>query len=222
MAKILLVEDDQALGATLSERLLREGYDVDLFRGEKEAEAALNNRGPYCLGIIDIGLSDGSGLSLARTLKLTTNIPFMFLTAMNSADSRLEAFEIGAEEYVPKPFHLREFLLRVKRVLDKHHVIGELRVADLTLDLTSKTIKFRDGRVEQPNQREFSLLKLLIENAPRVVAREEIRRLVWPEESAENSRTIDNTIVKIRCLLGEENRESIRSIRGIGYQWTRQ
>lgn len=218
MAKILLVEDDRSLGETLCERLVGEGYEVVLCRSEHEAEAALK-KGEFRLAILDIGLPDGSGLSVARTIKLTTSIPFMFLTAMNSADSRLEAFEIGAEEYVPKPFHLREFLLRVNKVLDKHKIAGEVGTRGFKLDLAAQTIKFKDGREERPNLKEFALLKLLVSSAPKVVTREEIRAVVWPDESGENSRTLDNTIVRIRGLLGEDHRDSIKSIRGVGYQW---
>jgi two-component system phosphate regulon response regulator PhoB len=218
MAKILLVEDDKSLGETLCERLVAEGYDVVLCKSEKEAEKALK-LGGFRLAILDIGLPDGSGLSVARTIKLTSSIPFMFLTAMNSADSRLEAFEIGADEYVPKPFHLREFLLRVNKVLEKYKISGELATANVKLDIAAQTINFADGRQERPNPREFNLLRLLISNAPRIVTRDEIRATVWPDESVENSRTIDNTVVKIRNLLGEKYRDSIKSIRGVGYQW---
>lgn len=218
MARILLVEDDPSLGETLCERLVAEGYEVVLCKSESDAEHAIKNS-EFRLAILDIGLPDGSGLSVARTLKLRTTIPFMFLTAMNSADSRLEAFEIGADEYVPKPFHLREFLLRVNKVLEKYKISGEVRSSEITLDLAAQTIKFKDGREEHPNPREFNLLKLLISNAPRTVTREEIRAAVWPDESVENSRTIDNTVVKIRSMLGEKHRDSLKSVRGIGYQW---
>lgn len=218
MAKILLVEDDESLGLTLFERLEKEGYQVVLCRGEREFELALPKH-DFKLAILDIGLPDGSGISIARTLKLTTSIPFMFLTAMNSADSRLEAFEIGAEEYVPKPFHLKEFLLRVRKVLDSHKIAGEIVSDSFTLNLTSGEVIFNDGQRVIPSKREFSLLCLLLKSSPKIVTREEIRFAVWPDEAVANTRTIDNTIVKIRDFLGEAHRESIRSVRGVGYQW---
>src|SRR6266513_4042731 len=121
MKRLLLVEDDRSLGATLHERLLREKYDVAWVETRQRSLRKLEE-GNWDLVILDIGLPDGSGFELGRHIKLQTTIPIMFMTALSSAEHRLEGFEIGAEEFIPKPFHLRELLLRVEHVLERHPV----------------------------------------------------------------------------------------------------
>src|SRR5215472_15772146 len=112
MKRLLLVEDDRSLGATLHERLLREKYEVAWVETKQSALGKLNE-GLWDLVILDIGLPDGSGFELARHIKSNATMPIMFMTALSTAEHRLEGFEIGAEEFIPKPFHLRELLLRV-------------------------------------------------------------------------------------------------------------
>jgi DNA-binding response OmpR family regulator len=121
MKRLLLVEDDRSLGATLHERLLREKYEVAWVETKQRALKKLSE-GLWDLVILDIGLPDGSGFELARQIKGSYSLPVMFMTALSSAEHRLEGFEIGAEEFIPKPFHLQELLLRVKHVLDSHPV----------------------------------------------------------------------------------------------------
>src|SRR5437762_10358972 len=113
MKRLLLVEDDRSLGATLAERLEREKYEVYWAQTQQRALKKLSE-GLWDLVILDIGLPDGSGFELARHIKESTSLPIMFMTALSTAEHRLEGFEIGAEEFLPKPFHLRELLLRVR------------------------------------------------------------------------------------------------------------
>src|SRR5689334_221910 len=115
MKHLLLVEDDSSLGATLQERLEKEGYSVDWATTQNEAISFLKSRAPD-LVILDVGLPDGSGFDLAKKIKSESLVPFIFVTAMTNAEYRLEGYEIGAEEYIPKPFHLKELLIRVKHV----------------------------------------------------------------------------------------------------------
>jgi two-component system alkaline phosphatase synthesis response regulator PhoP len=117
--KILIVEDDETLGETLKERLEKEGYEilwaVNLFQAKK----SLLEFEPDLL-LIDLRLPDGSGFSLASELKKNTHPPlFLFITAQAGAPERLKGFELGAEEFIPKPFHMKELILRLKRVLEK-------------------------------------------------------------------------------------------------------
>jgi DNA-binding response OmpR family regulator len=126
MSRVLLVEDDQSLGRILTERLEKERLDVSWVQNIAGAEAALE-QGGWDLAILDVKLPDGSGFGLARRIKRTTLVPLMFMTAMNSAENRLEGFEIGADEYLPKPFHLKEFILRVRHVLATERVPEVLR-----------------------------------------------------------------------------------------------
>lgn len=219
MRQLLLVEDDRSLGATLYERLVREGYGVRWVETLSAALVALPESW-WDLIILDVGLPDGSGFDLARLIKQQTTFPLMFITAWGSAEKRLEGFEIGAEEFIPKPFHLRELLLRVKHVLDNHAVHQRLVCNGRTIEFDTRTIVQADGRRDYLAQREFQLLQLLITAAPRVVSRDEILDALWGEDKFPNTRTIDNLIVRLRQSLGDTEGAFIRSVRGVGYQWS--
>ncbi|MBX7137973.1 MAG: response regulator transcription factor [Oligoflexia bacterium] len=221
MSSILLVEDDQTLGQTLSERLLKEKYDVVWRSTKREALQIIAER-QIDLCLIDIGLPDGSGLDLARDIRLDKQVPIMFLTAMNSADFRLEGFELGASDFIPKPFFLKELLLRIQNVLQRAPGRGQgtMQVGRTQIDFESGALKFADGSAEYPGAKDFALLRYLICAAPAPVNREEILQSIWKEEEAANPRTVDNAILRLRQLLKRGDADLIRSVRGIGYQWT--
>ncbi len=219
MKRLLLVEDDRSLGATLHERLLREPYDVAWVETKQRALKKLDE-GLWDLVILDIGLPDGSGFELARHIKQSTSVPIMFMTALSTAEHRLEGFEIGAEEFVPKPFHLRELLLRIKHVLDRYPVRHQISCNGRVIELESRVIVQPDGRREHPAARDFDLLQLLITSSPAVTSRNQILDVLWGEDKFLNQRTIDNMIVRLRQSLGDTNSTYIRSVRGIGYQWS--
>ena len=218
MKRLLLVEDDRSLGATLHERLLRESYDVAWVETKQRALKKLDE-GLWDLIILDIGLPDGSGFELARHIKESTSVPIMFMTALSTAEHRLEGFEIGAEEFVPKPFHLRELLLRVKHVLERHPVRRRVSCNGRLIELENRAIVQPDGRREHPAARDFDLLQLLVTSSPGVISRNQILDVLWGEDKFLNQRTIDNMIVRLRQSLGDTNSTCIRSVRGIGYQW---
>jgi DNA-binding response OmpR family regulator len=218
MKRLLLVEDDRSLGATLHERLLREQYDVAWVETRQRAVKKLDE-GLWDLVILDIGLPDGSGFELARHIKQSTSVPIMFMTALSTAEHRLEGFEIGAEEFVPKPFHLKELLLRVKHVLERHPVRHRISCNGRVIELENRAIVQPDGTREHPAARDFDLLQLLITGSPSVISRNQILDVLWGEDKFLNQRTIDNMIVRLRQSLGDTNSMCIRSVRGIGYQW---
>lgn len=219
MKRLLLVEDDRSLGATLNERLLREKYEVAWVETKQSALKKLNE-GLWDLVILDIGLPDGSGFELARLIKQSTSLPIMFMTALSTAEHRLEGFEIGAEEFIPKPFHLRELLLRVQHVLENHPVLHQVSCHGRTVDLDNRAIVQPDGRREHPSARDFDLLQLLITSSPRVISRNQILDVLWGEDKFLNQRTIDNMVVRLRQMLGDTESTCIRSVRGVGYQWS--
>jgi DNA-binding response OmpR family regulator len=218
MKRLLLVEDDRSLGATLHERLLRETYDVAWVETKQSALKKLSE-GLWDLVILDIGLPDGSGFELARHIKQNRALPVMFMTALSTAEHRLEGFEIGAEEFIPKPFHLRELLLRVQHVLENHPVLHQISCHGRTIDLDNRAIVQPDGHREHPPSRDFDLLQLLITSSPRVISRNQILDVLWGEDKFLNQRTIDNMVVRLRQTLGDGDGACIRSVRGVGYQW---
>jgi two-component system, OmpR family, phosphate regulon response regulator PhoB len=218
MKRLLLVEDDRSLGATLRDRLVREQYDVTWVETKQRALIKLGE-GLWDLVILDIGLPDGSGFELARHIKESISTPVMFMTALSTAEHRLEGFEIGAEEFVPKPFHLRELLLRIQHVLERHPVRHHISCNGRVIELETRAIVQPDGRREHPAARDFELLQLLITSSPSVISRNQILDVLWGEDKFLNQRTIDNMIVRLRQLLGDTGSTCIRSVRGIGYQW---
>ena len=219
MKRLLLVEDDRSLGATLCERLQRENYEVAWAETKQRALKKLGE-GLWDLVILDIGLPDGSGFELARHIKGSSSLPIMFMTALSTAEHRLEGFEIGAEEFIPKPFHLQELLLRVKHVLENHPVHRRITCNGRVIELENRVIVQPDGQREHPAARDFDLLQLLITSSPRVVSRNQILDVLWGEDKFLNQRTVDNMIVRLRQILGDANSTFIRSVRGIGYQWS--
>jgi len=219
MARVLLVEDEPSLGRTLCERLQKEKLDVTWAQTIAAAEAALAG-GSWDLAVVDVKLPDGSGFGLARHIKRTSLTPVMFMTALNSAENRLEGFEIGADEYLPKPFHLKEFILRVRHVLATQRVPGILNVRGRQIDLAALSVTAPDGARVFLQVRDARVLKLLIAAAPSAVDRADILDRVWGHDQYPTTRAVDNAIVRIRQALHDEDGELIRSVRSVGYQWT--
>jgi DNA-binding response OmpR family regulator len=219
VARVLLVEDDRSLGRTLTERLEKERLEVTWAQTIAAAEAELDRR-TWDLAILDVKLPDGSGFGLARRIKRSSLTPVMFMTALNSAENRLEGFEIGADEYLPKPFHLKEFVLRVRHVLTTQRVPEVLHVQGRTIDLGALAITTSDGERAFLQVRDARVLKLLIAAAPHVVDRSEILDRVWGRDQFPTPRAVDNAIVRLRQALKDDGGRFIRSVRGIGYQWT--
>lgn len=218
MSRLLLVEDDPSLGETLRERLEKEGYQVRWVETLLDADQAVTES-EFDLLILDVNLPDGSGFDFARRLKLKAATPFIFVTAMTSAEHRLQGYEIGADEFIPKPFHLKEMLMRIRHVLDTHEDVAEVVVGNRKIDLTAQAVVASDGSKEFIPARDFQLLKLLIDSAPKVLSRDEILDQVWGEDKFPSHRTVDNAIVRLRQMIGDQGGHAIRSVRGIGYQW---
>ena len=218
MARVLLVEDDGSLGRTLLERLQKEHLDVTWVQTIAAAEQALEG-GRWDLAVVDVKLPDGSGFGLARQIKRESLTPVMFMTALNSAENRLEGFEIGADEYLPKPFHLKEFILRVRHVLTTQRVPDVLHVRGRQIDLGALSVVAPDGTRTFLQVRDARVLKLLIAGAPNAVDRADVLDRVWSEEQFPTARAVDNSIVRIRQALQDNDGELIRSVRGVGYQW---
>ena len=218
MPRVLLIEDDTSLGRTLDERLRKEKLDVTWVQTIADAERALSN-GRWDLAIVDVKLPDGTGFGLARLIKRSSLTPVMFMTALNSAENRLEGFEIGADEYLPKPFHLKEFILRVRHVLATQRVPELVEAMGRVIDLGALSVTASDGDRTFLQVRDGHVLKLLISATPAVVDRAEILDRVWGREEFPTARAVDNSIVRLRHALKDDDGRLIRSVRGIGYQW---
>ncbi|HEX7673421.1 MAG TPA: response regulator transcription factor [Bdellovibrio sp.] len=218
MRKILLVEDDLSLGETLTERL-RKDYEVSWAKNLADAWSVFSQAKDFDLVLLDVGLPDGSGFELAAKIKQVSPVLFLFLTAQADAESRLQGFELGAEEYIPKPFHLKELLIRVKHVLDAHAPMREIVLESCVINFSNMSVKRKSGKIEYPPVTDMKILQLLIDKAPRVLSRDEIMDEIWGVDKNPSGRTIDNTIVRLRQMLGDDGEKHIRSVRGVGYQW---
>ena len=217
MKRILLVEDDFTLGQSLLERLTEE-FNVTWCKSVKEVTQVLTKEN-FDLAILDIGLPDGDGFQVAALLRQKSKCHLVFLTAQADAESRLKGFEIGAEEFIPKPFFLKELLLRIRHVLDIHTPKQVLQLKAFTINLDEMSIHHKSGKIEYPPLTDMKILKLLVEKSPNAVSRDEIFDAIWGQEKTPNLRTVDNAIVRLRQQLGEDGESRIRSVRGVGYQW---
>ena len=222
MKRIFLLEDNESLGRSLEERLTQEGYAVTWSKTIDGANAAFRPS-DFDLAILDVSLPDGSGFEFARAKVQPGRTPIVFLSAFSTAEYRLEGYDSGAADYIPKPFHLRELLLRVEKVLQSHREEKTVQIGPYILNLEERTLRRHSGEALSLAPREFELLQFLITSAPRVVSREEILAKVWGDDhTGSSTRTVDNTIVKLRQVLEEEGTRRIKSVRGVGYQWLRE
>ncbi|KYG66253.1 DNA-binding response regulator [Bdellovibrio bacteriovorus] len=218
MRKLLLVEDDVSLGTTLLERLQKD-YEVAWAKTLAEAWSTFTKTRDFDLIVLDVGLPDGNGFELAEKIKKISPALFVFLTAQADAESRLRGFELGAEEYIPKPFHLKELLIRVKHVLEAHAPAKELVLESCTVNFATMSVQRKSGQIEYPPVTDIKILQMLVEKSPRVLSRDDIMNEIWGVDKNPSHRTIDNIIVRLRHLLGDEGEKHIRSVRGVGYQW---
>lgn len=221
--RLLVVEDEANLGQTLSERLTRAGHEVVWARSVAGAKEELV-RQRFDLALLDIGLGDGSGLSLAEWMRAkSAGTAIIFLTAMGDPAHRIKGLEIGAEDYVVKPFHFQELLLRIENGLRRARFcesgLDRVRVGRATVSFQNHEAE-AGGETTRLGQRETALLKLLVERRGAVVSRDVILDEVWSRDDYPTPRTVDNFILKLRRLVETTPDEPtvIRSVRGVGYQ----
>lgn len=220
MKRLLLVEDDRPLGTTLKSRLEKAGYQVEWCTDNSSSRAKVS-QGRFDLAIVDVGLPDGDGFSLAEHLKSVGVTQFLFLTAMSDAQHRLKGYELGAIDYIPKPFHLKELLLRVQRAL-AFKAPDRIDLGWFKLDPSRMTVSFANQSSITLPLRDFKVLESLVEKAPQIVSREQIAEHIWANEyHPATLRTIDNSVVRLRQIFAKADPTKptvIRSVRGVGYK----
>ncbi len=223
---ILIVEDEFNLGKTLSEYLIDKGYDCIHVANCAHAREFFKspNFNPTIV-LMDIGLPDGDGIELAKELKTINNqFVLLFLSAQNDPETKYAGLEMGAEDYITKPFDLRELTIRLKKALLTHN---QLLTYNDEITLSGLTIRFKhyeaitaDGVVIPLGQKECAILELLYQKLNQVVSRDEIIEQIWGEDAFPTNRTVDNYIVKLRKWIdtNPNNEVEIKSVRGVGYQ----
>ena len=224
--QILIVEDEENVGATLTERLEREGFSVSWVKSIAEATAILSGERRFDLAILDVGLPDGDGFSVGINLKQRSpRCALVFLTAFGSPEERVRGLQIGADDYVVKPFHFNELLLRLRNCLRRYENpesatqrVDEVPIGAASINFPRFQLQ-KGGEIHQLSQKECQLLKMLYDCRGRVVSRGEMIDSLWAEEEYPTTRTVDNFIVRLRRLV-EENPDQpqlIKNIRGVGY-----
>ena len=220
--KILVVDDEEDLCEILQFNLETEGYLVDVAYSAEEA--LKKDITQYNLLLLDVMMGVISGFKMARILNedpKTANIPIIFLTAKDTENDRLTGFNIGADDYISKPFSIREVLARVKAVLrrvesnQELNEVKELRHENLVMSLNNKKVTL-DGDEVSFTKKEFEILKLFLENKNRVFTREEILSRVWSDEVVVLDRTIDVNITRLRKKIGDYGKQIITRL-GYGY-----
>lgn len=234
-SRILIVEDEPSIVDNIVFGLKQEGFESEwASTGEKALETL--HAGDFSLVILDVGLPDSTGFELCKRIRKSSEIPIIFLTARSEEIDRILGLEIGGDDYMTKPFSVRELVARVKVILRRISAqapatneveiapCGEtLRFGPFAVDDARYEISYFDGEMMGAalllTRYEFRLLRVLLENAGRVLSREQLMNRVWEEPEASGERTVDAHIKTLRSKLRDQgiSGEHIVTHRGIGY-----
>jgi two-component system, OmpR family, alkaline phosphatase synthesis response regulator PhoP len=222
---VLVIEDEASMADVLRDNLEAEGYRVTLAADGRVGEAAWA-RGDVDLVVLDVMLPGFDGFSLCETRRAAGDAtPVLFLSARGEPEDRVRGLRAGGDDYLPKPFHLPEFLLRVEALLRRRGWAGGpelLRFGGHTVDLRGWTATLADGRQENLGERELGILRLLATRAGEVVRRDDILDEVWGDDAFPSSRTIDNVVLRLRRLFEPEPSRPVHlhTVWGVGYRFT--
>ena len=224
--KILIIEDEPDIRKALEYNISREGYEVISASSLSEGRQKLESDS-FTLLLLDLMLPDGSGLDLFRELKQDKSLsamPVIILTAKDDEVDKVVGFELGADDYVTKPFSVRELILRVKAVLKRgerksDNMEVQRQFGELKIDVDSHEVFVNDDHVSL-TALEFKLLRQLVDRRGRVQSRDQLLSDVWGYSSDVTTRTVDTHIKRLREKLGDMGKY-VQTIRGVGYKFTR-
>lgn len=220
--RILVVDDEQDLCEILKFNLETEGYDVDTANSAEEA--IVMDIPSYNLLLLDVMMGEMSGFAMAKKLKAderTSNVPIIFLTARDTENDTVTGFNLGADDYISKPFSIREVLVRIRAVLRRTAPQPEesekniLKYQGLELDLDKKTVSIEDKQVAF-TKTEFELLHTLLDERGRVFSRQELINRIWPSDVLVLDRTVDVNITRLRKKIGPFSKCIVTRL-GFGY-----
>lgn len=227
-ARVLVIEDEGALADVLRDNLEAEGYRVVLAGDGLVGERAWTSGAPD-LVVLDVMLPALDGYALCERRRAAGDAtPVLFLSARGEPEDRVRGLRSGGDDYLAKPFHLPEFLLRVDALLRRRGwtaatpPVDRLRFGGHEVDLRAWTATLADGRREQLGVREVGILRLLAERAGQVVGRDDILDVVWGDDAFPSSRTIDNVVLRLRRLFEPDPSAPIHihTVWGVGYRFT--
>ncbi|MFC1601969.1 response regulator [Pseudomonadota bacterium] len=213
--RVLLVEDDTLLGEGLSTGLKQDGYAVDWMQDGEMAEIALNVES-FDIMILDLGLPKQGGLQVLQKLRdKGNNIPVLILTARDSLDDRIKGLDVGADDYMVKPFDLEELNARMRALLRRSagRAVPKLTHGDITLDPAAHEVHYKGAAVDLP-PKEFAVLQTLLENVGRVISKTKLQETLYSWEQNVASNALE---VHVHHLRKKLDSDCIRTIRGVGY-----
>ena len=220
----LLAEDDENLGALLSTYLNSKGFQTKWVKNGEEAISyyhSFNNAIDFI--ILDVMMPEKDGFSVAKEIRLTDKkTPILFLTAKSMKDDKLKGFEVGADDYLTKPFAMEELIARIQAIMrrtgDNSLVKDEkLSIGSLDFDSNKSILYTKDGE-KKLTTKENALLTLLVRNINEVLDRQATLRAIWGDDNYFNGRSMDVYIAKLRKLLSEDPNIEIMNIHGIGFK----
>jgi DNA-binding response OmpR family regulator len=229
LARILLVDDEQLITDSLTYSLKREGFEVEAVADGLSALKAVEAFNPD-LVVLDLMLPDISGFEVCRRLRTFTTIPVIMLTARGEEIDRVLGLEVGADDYMPKPFSFRELLARIQAMLRRVQLDRQMSpqpqlvsMGQLGLDPIARRA-FKGDQEVQLSTREFDLLSVLIKNAGRAMSRDELIKLVWGDDWVGDPRTLDVHVRWLRMKVEEDpaSPQYIQTVRGYGYRFAGQ
>jgi DNA-binding response OmpR family regulator len=222
---ILLVDDEPLITDSLTYSLQREGFEVEAVADGLSAIEAVERINPDLI-VLDLMLPDISGFEVCRRLRTTTSTPVIMLTARGEEIDRVLGLEVGADDYLAKPFSFRELLARIQATLrrvalDRQSSEAQpMSLRQLSLDPIARRV-FKDEKELQLSAREFDLLEILMKNAGRAMSRDDLLKLVWGDEWVGDSRTLDVHIRWLRLKIEDDpaSPKYIQTVRGYGYRF---
>ncbi len=218
--RILLVEDEEKLAAFIEKGLKSEGYAVDTaFDGETGLRYAFMN--DYDLIILDVNLPKMSGYEICKSIRAQNlPVPILFLTGLGGVEEKVKGLDIGADDYLTKPFHFDEFIARIRAIIRRHEESGkssQIKIADLVLDVAKHEV-FRSGKRIDLSPQEFSLLYFLALRKNQVVSRSRILEHVWQKSFDTGTNVVDVHINHLRSKIDKGfDAPMIHTVRGMGY-----
>ncbi len=216
--RVLIVEDEASIAAPLAAALRREGFTPRVAPSAKRAMAEFEEWRPDAI-VLDLMLPDGDGRDVCRELRARSGVPIVMVTARSDPVDRVVGLELGADDYVVKPFSSRELAARIRAVLRRAADVGDaapIHIGTVALD-PGVRIVFVDGVVQHLPAREFDLLHLLMRNAGRVLRREDIMDELWGGDWFGSSKTLDVHVGRLRDRLRDDR--YITTIRGVGFRF---
>ena len=218
MARVLIIDDDTELCTLLEEFLEREGFRVTLeHNGSRGLELAMN--GGFDIVVLDLMLPGIDGFSVLKRLRTKSKVPVLMLTARGEDEDRIVGLELGADDYLAKPFNPRELLARIRAILRRVQGRGKgrIEVNGVTIDPGTREVFCDDRRVEMTTL-EFDILETLVRSAGSVVSRDALMESMYNRKATPFDRSIDMHVSHLRRKL-ETDRPLIKTVRGIGYQF---